>query len=643
MSLLLSYRRFVFCCGLAAGLTLAGGLTSTQGVEVSWTGGFSSNDRWHTARNWSSQRVPGADDQVKITQGLSTITLTGAAGYAQTLDISSGSVSSNGFGLGRAIEIEGTTLHIGSRLTLAGVGSSTQFGAVSLEDQNAALIGGAGAVAQIGLDGWGQALLTEGSRMRFEGGITLGVKAGSVGQLVVYGAEGQHGVVEAGFIGLGATTSKWSELLVDGGMLRATRDEARFLRDFRAGTFNVDTDGIWIDSAGFQIGIDETTLLAGRGALHKTGAGTLTLSGSGRLAGGIRIHEGRVEMTARGFEGVGYERLSVGVASGDAGELWISGSGGVRYYWVGIGEEAGSRGEVLVSGSTARLDITAQGAAGYLYVGQWGEGHLTLADGAEVAGVELVSIADEAGSLGTIDFGSADLAAPTKGGTLQTGRISFGNGTALMRFNQTDALAIGSRLFGNGNVIQRGAGQTTMTGVWREGIRLTVENGAFYTSRADGTGEIWGQTLVTGGEVGGNGRYNDLTFQGGTLAPWNDGYLLIHELNWEGGEIRLTLGPDTLDTTRLMVFDFNLHTDELLWAFENGGWEVGATYQLMTGGDNIALERHAFTNGLGFDGTFSFENGTLFFTVTAVPEPGVTLLVAGVGILWGWHRWRRGV
>ncbi|EIP97348.1 autotransporter-associated beta strand repeat protein [Opitutaceae bacterium TAV1] len=107
--------------------------------------------------------------------------------------------------------------------------------------------------------------------------------AGSSGTLILSGA----GVLETGQIVRGPGAAA---ITFDNGVLRATADEADFLSGFPAGSVTIQTGGASIDTNGHDIGI--STSLSGNGALAKTGAGTLTLSGASVYTGMTTVSGG---------------------------------------------------------------------------------------------------------------------------------------------------------------------------------------------------------------------------------------------------------------------------------------------------------------------------------------------------------------
>jgi fibronectin-binding autotransporter adhesin len=117
--------------------------------------------------------------------------------------------------------------------------------------------------------------------------------AGPTGTLNVRGTSVARGVLETGQIsnGTGAGPGTGS-ITIDGGILRATTNQAEFLRNFHAVGVIINSGGAFIDSNTHNIGI--STPLQGPGGLTKVGIGTLDLTGTNIYAGLTAVDEGKL-------------------------------------------------------------------------------------------------------------------------------------------------------------------------------------------------------------------------------------------------------------------------------------------------------------------------------------------------------------
>ena len=140
---------------------------------------------------------------------------------------------------------------------------------------------------------------------------TLQIGDQSAGTMNLNGTSGNRGVLSVGQVTKG---TGGGVLNFDGGILKATRNEADFLSGFAAGNGQLLSGGGFIDTNGYALGI--SAAMGGAGGLTKQGLGTLTLSGVNTYAGGTTLQSGTVQVS---------ENANLGAASGalvfDGGEL----------------------------------------------------------------------------------------------------------------------------------------------------------------------------------------------------------------------------------------------------------------------------------------------------------------------------------
>ncbi len=133
----------------------------------------------------------------------------------------------------------------------------------------------------------------------------VGSYANGDGTLTITGNEAQRGVLETWVLAKGASTSDigTAKVHLDGGILRALRDESDFFVRFAEGDITVEEGGAYVDTNGFAIGINAP--LGGTGALHKIGVGTLTLGGANTYSGGTVVETGTLAATHNQALGTG--------------------------------------------------------------------------------------------------------------------------------------------------------------------------------------------------------------------------------------------------------------------------------------------------------------------------------------------------
>lgn len=241
------------------------------------------------------------------------------------------------------------------------------------------------------------------------------------------------------------------------------------------GALTVENRGA-VDVAGiFGVGVGIGPYLRSTGTLNVLSGGTL-VSNSGRLGGDIGSVVG------------GGDSTGLATVSG-AGSAWIVNGG------------------LFVGGQTG------------LELGP-GAGTVNIADGGTVRASSGVTLAPEAGSVGTLNIGAAPGAPPAAPGTLDTSAVIFGNGRGAINFNHTatdDVFA--PAISGPGSVNQL-AGTTILTGDSTYTNATTISGGILRVNGSLGNTTV---TVSSGGTLGGTGSIaGPVTVAGGGLvAPGN--------------------------------------------------------------------------------------------------------------------------
>lgn len=380
----------------------AGALTVSDGGAVSSTLGFISNDSSATGE----VTVTGANSAWTISDYLSI----GEVG-AGTLTISDGGSVTNRFAyIGYASDARGT-------VTVTGAGSSWT---------NSARV-------FVGNFGTGTLTVENGATVS-AGAVTIAEDQDAVGTVHIEGnAADGRGVLETGHIERGNGDAG---LVFDGGVLRATGDEADFLDGFDAGEVTIDTGGAFIDTAGYGIGI--AVDLQGDGGLTKQGNGTLTLSGSNSYAGTTTVEAGTLQAGAGGaFVQNGSYAVNGGTLDLGGFDLTMSellGSGGV----VAIGEAT----LTLDQASNTSFGGSLSGTGAFVVVGS---GRLLLTgDSSGYAGMTTVSGGHMIvnGSLG----GVVEITGGILSGSGSTGALTIGAGVTVAPGNSIGTLTVAGDL-----------------------------------------------------------------------------------------------------------------------------------------------------------------------------------------------------
>jgi fibronectin-binding autotransporter adhesin len=162
-------------------------------------------------------------------------------------------------------------------------------GSVQVSGRNASGVAStwrAGQELRVGNDGSGELTVADGGLVT-AGDTYLGLRA--AGRLVLGGTDGRRGVLETAQLNGGTGAGPSGAVVVfNGGMLRATADQADFMRNI--GAADVAAGGAFIDSNGHRIGT--FTAFNGAGGLTKTGLGRLALGAHSVLGGLVTVAQG---------------------------------------------------------------------------------------------------------------------------------------------------------------------------------------------------------------------------------------------------------------------------------------------------------------------------------------------------------------
>jgi outer membrane autotransporter protein len=124
----------------------------------------------------------------------------------------------------------------------------------------------------VGVDGTGTLNIEKGGLVSVGSDTHIAEDSTATGTLNLDGDASGRGILATGSVIKGAGTAV---LNLDGGILRATRDEPNYLNGFTALT--VGAEGVWFDTNTFDIGV--VTDFSGTSTFNKQGLGTLTLTG----------------------------------------------------------------------------------------------------------------------------------------------------------------------------------------------------------------------------------------------------------------------------------------------------------------------------------------------------------------------------
>lgn len=235
---------------------------------------------------------------------------------------------------------------------------------------------------RVGVNGSGTMTVEKGGLVIVGDNVHIGDGATANGTLHLNGDATGRGIVETGSVIAGDGTVN---LDLNGGILRANRDEANFLNGFAGLT--VGTEGAWFDTNTYTIGI--STAFTGTSTFNKLGAGTLVLTGnSSTFTGDATVNAGTLQMdgvlggtmdvqsgarlTGIGQVGVTTNRGVIAPGhSSSLGTLTIAGNytpaGGSIEIRTQLGDDSSATDRLVITGSTSGatpVKVTNFGGAG---------------------------------------------------------------------------------------------------------------------------------------------------------------------------------------------------------------------------------------------------------------------------------------
>ncbi len=278
----------------------------------------------------------------------------------------------------------------------------------------------------VGVSHTGNLTITNGGSLGETDGI-IGAGTGSQGTVTVTGINSRWNSTDHLTVGSQGNGT----LMISSGA--SVSDDSAIVGDLANSTGHVTVDG------GGSSWNTTTQILVGN-----SGAGTLTLSNGGQatflntLLGFATGGTGIVSVIGTGSIFAGSSSSGLTVGFGGTGTLNILAGGRVNDAAAVVGALAGSVGNAVVDGSGSTwLNTGSSGNPIGLTVGDRGSGTLTISNDAIVQSLSSgpVTIANQAGSTGVLNIGSAPGAAAVAPGTLFSNVVQFGAGTGTINFN----------------------------------------------------------------------------------------------------------------------------------------------------------------------------------------------------------------
>ncbi|WP_377297883.1 autotransporter domain-containing protein [Rhizobium sp. SGZ-381] len=599
-----------------------GSLTIENGATMNNNGDFAIGGL--TSSAGSSVSVTGTGSTLDITGGL----IVGNAGSATLTVEDEATVTSASALIGR---------HSASSATVTGSGSSWSTGAL--------VIGGDSGDAS-GTLGEGTLTISDGGAVSSTSA-RLGDVLGAEGSLIVDGALSgwtiTGGNLEIGSSGTGSVTIRNGARLSSANAILGQNANASgtatitgtgsswtasgniYVGNGGDGDLSVRAGATVSSDAGYvgtMAGSNSSVTIDGSGSewtmtspfiAGYNGDATVTLSNGGRISalqgtlGDLAGSTGTMTVTGTGSEWNAFVDNSIAYSGymnvgrfGD-GALTVSNGGSVTGYRLYIGNEAGSSGTVLLTGAGSKIDMTSR-----LYIGADGDGALTLTDGATLKASD-IRIAYGAGVTGTLNIGAASGQAAATAGTLDTSAIEFGDGTGTLVLNHTgSAYDLSADISGGGQLLVEN-GTTTLSGANSYSGGTTISGGTLIGTSGSsfGTGAIVNNGALV---VNGSGELSNDMSGSGSFEKAGSGTLTISGTNtYTGGT---TISGGTLAVTTTSLFGNVANYGTLLFDQATDGTfagDISGTGNLVKDGTGVVT----LTGNLTYSGTTTVLAGKL--------------------------------
>lgn len=467
--------------------------------------------------------------------------------------------------------------------------------------------------------------------------ITVAQESGSTGVLNVTGTTLQ--VVEI-VGGNGSATVN----LDDGTALAAGFAGGNLtISGFSAGGFNL-SGNVTFDSEGLTIQVNNS--LSGTGRLIKTGVGDLNLTAASTYTGGTEIQRfGFVNVSHADALGTG-NITNNGILQAMSTLTIGSGISQISVQANQFGDFGAQEGSTLtlapgsfqlgsnatfISGIFSGTNSTVVFAPGAATAVEPGTGEVQLYSGTLRAGnAQLAALTAQAGTTTVSSNTTLDFQDHLAGGGI---RNLQGNGTVHIGSNASTTLSVNSGNFsgtitGSGGLVKTSSDTLILSGFSEFTGGTTIDEGVLIVNGALLTG-LGTVEVNVGGTLGGTGFVGPVNLSGGSIAPGNSpGTLFPTEILWYDGDIVFELGPtqatsDFINTGKLAGFGTTY-----AFTFVDQGMVNGTTYDLISFDPTLAaaipVGNFTFTNGGGFDGTFSYRSesaSTSYLQFTVIPEP----------------------
>jgi outer membrane autotransporter protein len=364
----------------------------------------------------------------------------------------------------------------------------------------------------VGTRGQASVTVADGASLEAFFPIYMAWDANAEGTLTIAGSSDRRGTLTV--YSLIAGSGK-SSVVVDGGLIRA-RASVPLLSGFKPGSVVFGSGGAFLDTAGFNVGINSN--LSGTGSLTKLGSGVLTLSEVNTYAGSTTLESGGIALAGQGTLGAGFLQMAAGTTFDVSGSTAPS-IGDLR------GNGSISLGANSLTVASGDFNGTISGTAGLT---KRGSGTLTLGGASTYTGGTTIA----EGSLVATTWDALGTGPVTNNATLVLRDASFSGGWHFAPV-----------ISGAGQLVKQGPGLLTLTGIHHYQGGTVIEGGGIDTTATGlGTGPVTNNASLWINE-GGSAVFGAGSIQGtGNFSKRGAGTLTFDKVNSYSGTTEISDG-----------------------------------------------------------------------------------------------------
>jgi autotransporter-associated beta strand protein len=228
-------------------------------------------------------------------------------------------------------------------------------------------------------------------------------------------------------------------------------------------------------------------------------------------------------------------------------------------------------------------------------------------------GTGTIVVADQPGSIGTLNIGAAAGNAATTPGTLNTGAVEFGAGTGALNFNHTASGYIFSPTIIGAGTVNVLAGTTIFAGAKTYTGATTVNGGELVVN-----GSLVSAVTVNGGILGGIGTVGATTVNaGGILGVGSIGTLTVASLVQNSGSTFQVVATPSAASLLTVTGAATLNGGTVSVLAQAGAWQRNTSYTILSAASRTGAFDGVVTNLAFLKPSLSYGRDAVTLTLVA--------------------------